>query len=321
LIVSTHFRTALLVLLVTVLPVQAWAQAKPRGSLAASAPASGKSVPKPAVEFSGAQALEYTRRVVAFGPRPPGSAAIVKLRNYIIGELKLRGCEVLTDDFTAQTPLGPLAMRNIIARFPGKSGKAVAFSGHYDTKHMPGISFVGANDGGASTGFLLEMARVLAARPRTDDVYLIWFDGEEAIGPWSATDGVHGSRHLARKWGADGTLAKLKALINVDMIGDRDLGILYELNSTAWLRELVWETAERLGYGKYFLKTPAAIEDDHVPFLRAGVSALDLIDFDYGPGNSHWHTPADTVDKLSARSLEVVGRVLLAVLPALEARR
>src|SRR5207248_2120571 len=122
---------------------------------------------------------------------------------------------------------------------------------HYDTKSMPGISFLGANDGGASAGFLLEMAKALAPDERKDDIYLVWFDGEEAIAQWSDYDSLYGSRHLAGKWAADGTLSRIRALINVDMIGDRDLGILQDMNSSAPLRELVWRTADRLGYGKH----------------------------------------------------------------------
>jgi Zn-dependent M28 family amino/carboxypeptidase len=209
-------------------------------------------------------------------------------------------------------------MRNIIARFPGASGKAVVITGHYDTKSLPGTFFAGANDGGSSTGFLLEMAKVLVHDARIDDVYLVWFDGEEAVAQWSDYDSLYGSRHLAERWAADGTLARVRALINVDMIGDRDLGILEDLNSPAPLREMVWRIADRLGYGKHFLRNQSAIEDDHIPFLRRGVNALDLIDLDYGPDNSYWHTDKDTMDKLSAASFEIVGRVVLATLKELE---
>ena len=194
----------------------------------------------------------------------------------------------------------------------------MVITGHYDTKSMPGTYFVGANDAGSSTGFLLEMAKVLAHSPHKDDLYLVWFDGEEAVAQWSDYDSLYGSRHLAEKWATDGTLGRVKALINVDMIGDRDLGILEEMNSAAPLRELVWNTADRLGYGKHFLRNESAIEDDHIPFLRRGVNALDLIDLDYGPSNSYWHTDKDTMDKLSAGSFLVVGRVLTQVLKELE---
>lgn len=268
--------------------------------------------------FSGAEALAFTRRIVAFGPRPSGSEEIRKLQAYILGELKLTGARVTQDDFTASTPLGPTPMKNIIAHFGGRSGKVVVITGHYDTKSMPGGYFVGANDGGSSAGFLLEMAKALAGEPHRDDVYLVWFDGEEAVAQWTETDSLYGSRHLADRWAADGTLERIKALINVDMIGDRNLDILADLNSAAPLRELVWKTAASMGYGSHFLEDSSAIEDDHIPFLRKGVNALDLIDLDYGPGNSYWHTNRDTLDKLGAESFLVVGRVLLATLKELE---
>ena len=269
-------------------------------------------------EFSGADALAFTKRVVAFGPRPAGSPEIRRLQGYILSELKALGVHTIQDDFTASTPLGQTPMKNIIARFAGTSGKAVVFTGHYDTKSMPGTYFVGANDGGSSAGLLLEMAKVLAHDAQKDDIYLVWFDGEEAVARWTDEDSLYGSRHLAEKWAADWTLARIRALINVDMIGDRDLGILEDMDSSGPLRELVWRTAERLGYGKHFLKNNSAIEDDHMPFIRRGVNALDLIDLDYGPGNSYWHTDKDTIDKLSAESFQVVGRVLLETLKELE---
>lgn len=271
-----------------------------------------------AADFSGAQALEFTRKAVSLGTRPPGSAANLKLQAYIESQLKLLRCRVSADSFTARAPVGPVPMRNIIAQFPGTSGRAIVMTGHFDTKAMPGVNFVGANDGGASAGFLLEMARVVNTMQHSDDIYLVWFDGEEAYGDWSDTNGIYGSRHLAQKWAQDGTISRIKALINVDMIGDKDLDIIEEMNSSAPLRRLVWQTAGELGYGKYFLDTGFATEDDHIPFLRLGVNALDLIDFDYGPNNSYWHTEQDTFDKLSAHSLEVVGRVMVEVLHRLE---
>ncbi len=271
-----------------------------------------------AADFSGTAALEFTRKAVAFGPRPPGSDANRKLQGYIQSQLKALRCQVSFDAFTAQTPVGLVAMRNIVAKFPGKSGRAIAITGHFDTKSMPGRIFVGANDGGASTGFLLEMARVVNSTTFADDIYLVWFDGEEAFGEWSDTNGIYGSRHLADKWSRDGTISRIQALINVDMIGDKDLGIMQERNSTVALRRLVWQTAADLGYGKYFLDDGFATEDDHMPFLQKGVPALDLIDFDYGPANAYWHTEKDTLDKLSAHSFEVVGNVLVAVLRKLQ---
>jgi len=278
----------------------------------------GVFLPANGEEFSGREALAFTKRIVAFGPRPSGSPEIQKLQVYMLGELKALGCRAIQDDFTASTPLGRTPMKNILVRFQGTTGKAVVFTGHYDTKSMPGAYFVGANDGGSSAGFLLEMAKALAHETWKDDVYLVWFDGEEAVARWTEYDSLYGSRHLAEKWASDGTLDRIRALINVDMIGDRDLGILEDMNSSGSLRELVWRTADRLGYGRHFLRNGSAVEDDHLPFLRRGVNALDLIDLEYGERNSYWHTDKDTMDKLSADSFQVVGRVLMETLKELE---
>ena len=273
--------------------------------------------PAPAKTFSGAAALNFTAKVVAFGMRPSGSAANVKQREYIHAQLATCRCEVSSDSFTAQTPDGPVAMENIIAKFPGKSGRAIAITGHFDTKKMAG--FVGANDGGSSTGILLEMAAVLAGKPRTDDIYLVFFDGEEAVRDWTDTDSVYGSRHLAAKWSADGTNRRLKALINVDMTGDKDLDIVYEYSSSASLRKLVWDAADALGYSANFLRQPSSVEDDHIPFLKAGVRAVDMIDFE--SQDTFWHTPQDTMDKLSAHSFEIIGAVVLKSIAELEEQK
>jgi Zn-dependent M28 family amino/carboxypeptidase len=273
-----------------------------------------------AAEISGASAFEFTKHAVDFGPRPSGSEANRALQNYILSQLKMmRGCEISEDAFTATTPNGPVQMKNIIAKFagkgrPGVTPQAIAITGHFDTKYFPGRKFVGASDGGSSTGLLLEFARVLAGEPRTDDIYLVFFDGEEAFGEWTETDSVYGSRHIADRWRRDGTLARLKALINIDMIGDKNLDIRQEMNSTASLRQLVWSTAAELGYQAYFLNERISTDDDHMPFLKLGAPAIDIIDFDYPP----WHTDADTMDKLSPKSLEIVGTVVLEVVHKLE---
>ncbi len=265
--------------------------------------------------FSGISALKYTRAAVDLGPRPSGSEANHKLQNYILAQIRQDECQVMEDPFTASTPKGPIAMDNIIAKFPGRSGKAIVITGHFDTKLFPGRKFVGANDGGSSTGLLLEMAHALAHQTRVDDVYLVWFDGEEAVREkWEGDDNLYGSRHLAEKWRKDGTLARVKALINVDMIGDKNLDIKLETNSNAALNKLVWDTAASLGYGAFFLKEELATDDDHMPFVKLGVPAIDLIDFDYDP----WHEDTDTMDKLSAKSLEIVGTVVMEVIHRLE---
>ncbi len=269
-----------------------------------------------AAEFSGASAFAYTQRAVAFGPRPAGSEAIAKLREFIKGELRKSGATLVHDRFQASTPNGPVAMENVIARFPGPSGRALVVSGHFDTKPMPG--FLGANDGGSSTGFLLELARGLAGRSHKDDIYLVFFDGEEAFRTWTATDSLYGSRHLATRWQGEGLLPKIKGLINIDMIGDKSLLIVNESNSTQSIKTVIWRAAADLGYARNFGSEPGYIEDDHVPFLQRGVPSADLIDFDYGPGNQYWHTVQDTMDKLSPESFQVVGRVVLEALRRLD---
>jgi glutaminyl-peptide cyclotransferase len=271
-------------------------------------------LPVAAADFSGTAALDFTRRAVEFGPRPPGSEANRKLQAYILAQLKMSGSEVTEDPFTAQTPKGPIAMKNIIARFPGKSGRGIAITGHFDTKLFPGRNFVGASDGGSSTGFLLELSRVLAHQPRVDDVYLVFFDGEEAFGEWTDTDSLYGSRHLADKWRKDGTLTRLKALINIDMIGDKNLDIKQETQGNAALRKLVWTAAAELGYGAFFQNDQQGEEDDHMPFVKLGVPAIDVIDIDYPP----WHKDTDTMDKLSARSFDIVGTVIVEAIHRLE---
>jgi Zn-dependent M28 family amino/carboxypeptidase len=202
-------------------------------------------------------------------------------------------------------------MNNIIGKFPGGSGRIVAISGHYDTYDRPGMHFVGANDAGSSSGFLLALGGWLRNHPTDDEVWLVFLDGEESFIHWEGTDHTYGSSYLANRWRQDGTAAKIKALINVDMIGDADLSLVYEQNSTPWLRDLIWKTAHRLGYDKQFpWQPPGYIEDDHVPFVSRGYSAVDLIDFQYGLFNRYWHTDEDTLDKLSPSSFAVVLHVV-----------
>lgn len=268
--------------------------------------------------FRGSSALAYCNKAIEFGPRPSGSTALLRLQAYLRAELRQRRCQLVEDAFVADTPLGRVPMRNFIAKFAGSSGRAVAITGHYDTKLFRDFRFVGANDGGSSTGLLLELARVLSGSEHKDDIYLVWLDGEEAAKEWTETDSLYGSRHLAEKWAADGTLGRLKALINVDMIGDRDLSIVNEQHSSVTLRAMTWKAAADLGYGSRFSAQIGAIEDDHIPFLKRGVNAMDLIDFDYGPGHRWWHTAEDTPDKLSATSLQIVGSVVLELIRRLE---
>jgi Zn-dependent M28 family amino/carboxypeptidase len=205
-------------------------------------------------------------------------------------------------------------MANVIAVLPGRRPDTILVGGHYDTKWFREIPFVGANDGGSSAALLLELARRLAAGPREFSYRVVWFDGEEARESWTATDSLYGSRHMAAELARTGRLPR--AVVIADMIGDRDLGIQRESMSTPWLTDLVWTTAGRLGHGRHFLATSMSVEDDHAPFLKLGVPATLLIDFDFPA----WHTADDTLDKVSAKSLAVVGEVLLEALPAIERR-
>jgi glutaminyl-peptide cyclotransferase len=272
-----------------------------------------------AAEFNGERALGNVKRAVAFGPRPAGSEASRLMQSWIVRELKAQGWEVVEDRFTARTPVGDVAMCNLIAKKPGLTGHAVAVTGHTDTKRFP-FRFVGANDGGSSTAVLLELARCLKDERFRNDIWLVFFDGEEAVRDWSETDSLYGSRHLAGKLAADGGLSRLLALINVDMVGDRDLHLLDEDSSTLALRRRLRDAAAKLGYSRHLLTTPQAIDDDHIPFLQKGVNAIDLIDFDYGPGNAYWHTAADTTDKLSAESLKIAGSLAAEMVRGLEPR-
>lgn len=255
--------------------------------------------------FDGAKAYAHVEKMVAFGPRPSGSTAIRQTQEYIRGQLKLFGCSVEEDNFEASTPAGRIPMVNIVATIPGVSANVVLLLTHYDTKRQE--KFVGANDAGSSTGLMLEMARLLCGRKGGASIWIAFLDGEEAIGEWSDTDGTYGSRQMAAKLAMANELKRVKAVVLADMIGDRDLAVKRESNSTRWLTDLVWSTAKRLGYEKHFISETQSIEDDHIPFLKRGVPAVDLIDYDYPP----WHTPGDTLDKVSARSIGVVGHVIL----------
>jgi glutaminyl-peptide cyclotransferase len=268
--------------------------------------------------FRGDVAFANTKKAVSYGERPSGSEAISHLREWIISELKPLKGQLSSDSFTAQTSAGPVPMVNIIYKFPGASGKAVVVTGHYDTKKISMVRFVGANDGGSSTGFLLEFARAVSVMKHRDDIYVVFLDGEEAVATWTETDSRYGSRHLAAKWLSDGTLSRIKALINVDMIGDKDLDVLNDGNSSQSLRDQVKQLAARLGYSKYFRSEQGGIDDDHIPFVNAGVNAIDLIDFSFGPNNSYWHTAQDTADKLDAHSFQVIGDIVLGLVKELD---
>lgn len=267
-------------------------------------------------EFDAARAFDHMKKMCDLGPRPSGSEGIKKAQDYIQSELKSYGLNVSEDPFTATTPRGGIPMKNIIAELPGEKSDLVLITGHYDTKLQSG--FVGANDAASSTAAVLESARVLAKTRPEYTLWFVFFDGEEAVVDWDAMDGkdnTYGSRHLVAKMSADGSIRRIRAMILYDMVGDKKLDLMRDQNSTPWLVDSIWNTAKEIGYARFFLANTTAIGDDHVPFVEAGIPAVDLIDFNYGPGHSYWHTNQDTLDKVSGESVKVVGDVVIRSLP------
>jgi glutaminyl-peptide cyclotransferase len=266
------------------------------------------------------RAFQYIKEIVAFGPRPMGSESHRKLENYITARLK--GDQVEDDAFTADTVEGKFLVRNIIAKYPGTKDGIIVILGHYDTVYpLRNSGFVGANDGGSSTAILLEYGNQLRGKKRDGySVWLVWTDGEEAVQHWTDTDSLYGSRHLAEKWEKDGTLKKIKALLVMDMIADADLNIDRNTNGAPWLLDLIYAAAQRGGYQSHFYAREGGIEDDHMPFVKRGVPSADVIDLDYGYNNVYWHTSQDTIDKLSPKSLEIVGNTTLEAIRLLDRR-
>lgn len=294
----------------------------PEGPLAPTsnsefAPKAAAGAQAPAAAFDGARAWEHLRRQVALGPRPSGSQAIAATRRYIVEQLTAAGITSREQAFIAMTPLGEVSMANVIATIPGRRTDRIALASHYDTKLFREFRFVGANDGASSTAALIELGRVLAARQNELTIELLFLDGEEARMPeWRGTDNTYGSRHYVRTALEDGSLKSLRALVLLDMIGDRDLLIKRDSNSTPWLVDAIWGAAARLGHSGTFSSQLTTIEDDHIPFLRAGVPAVDIIDLE----NPTWHTPKDDLEHVAARSLQIVGDVVVAAIPDIEKR-
>ena len=286
----------------------------------AGSPEAATFPPAPAAEttggFDGARAYKHVEQLVAIGPHSAGTDGIHRAQAYIIGQLKSFGCPVEEQDFHASTPVGDVAMKNIVVKIPAADSNIVMYSSHYDTKRLN--NFVGANDGGSSTGVLLELARLLCARKNTETVWLVFFDGEEAFNErWVDPDHTYGSKELAARLSLSGELRRVKAMILVDMVGPTNPIFKRESNSTPWLTDIVWSTAARLGYSKIFVNERNAIEDDHISFLQRDVPATDVIDFE-NPVLDYWHTDRDTLDKIDPRTLAITGHVLLESLPEIE---
>ena len=299
-------------------------------STVASRPPAGDDAPPPEKTggFDGKRAYALVAKQVGFGPHPSGSPAIGKLQDFLQSELKSYGCTVETDDFTADTPIGHLPMKNILVKIPGEKPGVILLGTHYDTARSardPGTgevhpmpNFVGADDGGSSTSLMLELARLLCTQHGRYAVWIAFLDGEEATYDWSNTDSCYGSRQMAAKLALSGDLKKVKAFLLADIVGGRNAQFLRDGTSTAALVNLFWNTAHRLGYSALFRDSATNVQDDHDSFMSRGVAAVDVIgDF---ANNGYWHTPEDNLDKISAKTLAIVGHVFLESLKELQSR-
>ncbi len=261
----------------------------------------------------GQRALAHAEAIVAYGPHPPGSNAQREVGLYLIGQLRELGLEVRTDAFPAMTPKGTLDMVNVWGVLPGEAEEVLILASHYDSKLFEGFRFVGANDPAASAGLVLELARVLKAHnPTPFTLWFVFFDGEEALETWTDQDSLYGSRRFVRRLQNQGEIGKLRAMLLLDLVGGKTLQLYRESNSTPWLSSILWSRAARMGLEDLFpTRGTRAVTDDHLPFLEAGVPAVDLVDLSY----PYWHTAEDTVDKLSAENLGKVGEVVRTSLP------
>ncbi len=294
------------------------------GAVSVSASAPPPAVQTAAPPFDGARAWNHLRQMVAIGPRESGSVALRQTRAYITKEITSYGISIQEQAWTASTPAGPIAMVNLIVRLPGKRMDRILITGHYDTKRSKDFRFVGASDAGSSAAMLIELVRALKDQPREFTYEFVWLDGEEAVcwdwyecGKPGQPDNTYGSRYYVAAAQKDGTIKTAKAMILLDMVGDRDLRIGRETKSTPWLNAIVWAAARRVGHAAAFPDQDyGPVEDDHVPFLAAGVPSVDIIDLEY----AHWHKATDNLDNVSERSLKIVGDVVLAALPDIERR-
>jgi hypothetical protein len=305
-------------------PLMPWAQVVSHHTVPVKS-----SLPSASASFDGARALSYAAQFVAIGPRWSTSQGHARAEDFLKKQFTAEQAkgQLEADHFMPNTPAGPLPMTNYIVRFPGKKDGVIVLATHYETNYpLRNIGYVGANDGGSTTGELIELANYLRAKPLEGySVWLVFFDGEEAVQSWSQSDSLYGSRHLAAKWQADGTLKRIKAFLLLDMVGDKDLDVLRDDNSTPWLQDVVKDAAAKTGNGRYFFADHNTIEDDHLPFKQRGVACADLIDYDYGPHDfshpdGYHHTAEDTMDKISAHSLTVIGTTVLETIRLLNQR-
>jgi glutaminyl-peptide cyclotransferase len=273
--------------------------------------------------FDGKRAYEQVAKQVSFGPRPAGSSALAKLQDYLEAELKSYGCAVEADSFSADTPAGRLPMKNILVKIPGQKPGIILLGTHYDTKRLE--NFVGADDAGSSTGVMMEMARVLCAQ-KQQGKYAVWiafFDAEEAVNrEWQDPDNRYGSRQMAAQLAASGDLKNVRAFILADIVGGRTPRFKRDADSTKWLKDMVWEVAAKLGYGDVFVSAPTNFGgDDHLSFTARKVPSVDIMDLDTQNDVPYWHTPEDTLDKISPKTLAIVGHTILESVKEIQAKK
>ena len=297
-------------------PTSASSTTAPPATSVAAPPAAAQSEPAPPADqtggFDGAKAFDQVAKIVSFGPRPPASDGIHKVQEYISTQLKSFGCQVEQQDFHASTPKGDVAMQNIVAKAAGTGPGIILLLTHYDSLGSV-ENFVGAEDSASSTGMMIELARHLCAQKGPNSVWMAFLDGEESFVNWDKdNDHTYGSRELAARMSVSGELKRVKAVILADMIGQYGLKIPKESDSTKWLADLVWKTADRLGHKDVFINQEVGrIDDDHQSFLSRGVPSLDIIDLNDYISAGYWHTPQDTLDKISPRNVAIVGYVVL----------
>jgi Zn-dependent M28 family amino/carboxypeptidase len=297
-------------------PTSASSTTAPAATSVAAPPAAAQSEPAPPADqtggFDGAKAFDQVAKIVSFGPRPPASDGIHKVQEYISTQLKSFGCQVEQQDFHASTPKGDVAMQNIVAKAAGTGPGIILLLTHYDSLGSV-ENFVGAEDSASSTGMMIELARHLCAQKGPNSVWIAFLDGEESFVNWDKdNDHTYGSRELAARMSVSGELKRVKAVILADMIGQYSLKIPKESDSTKWLADLVWKTADRLGHKDVFINQEVGrIDDDHQSFLSRGVPSLDIIDLNDYISAGYWHTPQDTLDKISPRNVAIVGYVVL----------
>jgi Zn-dependent M28 family amino/carboxypeptidase len=294
--------------------------------------------PATANTVSGQSVYALTQQFLAVAPRRfNGSPGHLAAENFIKDHFKPEAAKgnLETDEFVARTPVGIQTMRNYIVRFPGKKDGVIVLATHYETNYpLKDTAFVGANDGACTTSLLIGLGRYFRAHPPQGySIWIVFDDGEEAVAnppydpaQWSASNSLYGTRHLAAKWYADGTINKIKAFLLADMIGDKDLNINRDDQSTPWLEDMLAAAAKNTGHSSNVFKNPVeGLADDHIPFKQRGIAVLDLIDIDYGPHNDklpdgYHHTVQDTIDKVSPRSLQISADLFLELIRLINQR-